>query len=102
MLIRVNDWSTPERKREYAQFWADILPVIVYTVEDSFFNRGMKNPTQAEVKHRTEVAKELVGAMRFEFGWSRQRIRDNLKIALDAKIAGLAVDLDVLGKRNTW
>ena len=102
LRFRISDWGPGDRKREVAKFWEETMPVVVEAVEQSFFKRGLRHPTLEETKTRTRIAMDLVKAMRWDFGFSKQRIRDQLPVALDAKIAGLALDLDLLGKRRAW
>jgi len=104
-LIRVNGGSgRPDAKREYREFWADMYPVVVVVVEASLMNAVtlVRDPTSAIVKERVEMAKKIVDEMRQDFHWSKTRIRDNLAIVLRSRLAGLAVDMDTLGKRSSW
>lgn len=101
-LIKVNDWSREDARREYLAFWNEMKVVVALTVRASFAKAKMRNPTFTEIKHRTDVAKTLVDEMRQDLKWSKQRITDLLPLALDARIVGLAFDLDALARRGTW
>ena len=100
-LIKVNDWSREDRKRQLLSFWVRMAPVLVKAVEGSFVKAKMVTPTRAEAARRTKVAKQLVQDMS-DLRFSTERIKDTLPLALDAKLAGLEFDLEALGKRVTW
>lgn len=101
-LIRVNGGEPGDAKREYVEFWADMMPTVATAVVESFETSKMRHPTDAEARDRTDYAKKLVDQLRVDFGWSRQRIRDHIGIALRAKLAGLELDLSTLGARVVW
>lgn len=101
-LIRVNGGEPGDAKREYIDFWAVMMPAVAEAVMDSFRTSKMRHPTAAETRARTDFAKKLVDELRQDFGWSRQRIRDHLDIALRAKLSGLELDLATLGARVAW
>jgi len=105
-LIKINeDFNRGDQRRAYREFWSVMYPIVALVVESSFMHpsTGMKtDPTQAEIKERTDVCKKLVDTMRNDLGWSQVRIKDNLALALRTKLSGLVVDLDALAKRGSW
>lgn len=101
--ILVEDFSPADARRERAQFWVDVAPKVADAVAATFVGDGaMRRPTMSEVRRRTTLAHEVVKHLRFELQWSRQRIEDNLETILRARLAGLAVDVQALGKRGSW
>ena len=104
-LIKINDsFTRKEKEKAMLEFWAELAPCLVMVVEASFMEgqHSMRHPTQSEVKHRTNMAKELIEEMRRTYGWSKTRIQDNLAIALRTRLSGLVVDLDAIAKRGSW
>ncbi len=104
-LIRTDtQYTRQEKARALKAFWDEMNPVVAVVVESTFshVSTGVRHITTAEVKNRTNMARDLVDNMRRDFGWSKARIRDNLAIALRSKLAGLVVDLDSLGRRGSW
>ena len=101
-LIRVSDWDHHDAKRELMAFWTEMSPIVVRAVEQSFVRAQMRNPVRTEVRRRITVAKGLVEVMRRELKWSKQRIAAILPLALDANLAGIAVDLEALGQRAMY
>ncbi len=100
-LIKVEDWSPEDRKRAVAAFWRKIGPVILNAVMISFDKAKMTSPTQREIRHRIEMAKELVNEM-VALRWSTVRIRDVLGRVLDSKLLGLEINLEAMGLRSVW
>lgn len=100
-LIKVEDWSHEDQRRALRAFWRAMGPVILEAVTESFEDAKMAHVTRTEVRHRTEMAKALVGDM-VGLRWSTPRIRDVLPRALSLKLLGLELDLGVLGRRATW
>ncbi len=101
-LIKVPDWDYNDAKREMLAFWREMSPVVVRAVEQSFVQAKMRNPVASEVSRRVTAAKRLIEVMRRDLGWSKQRIAATLGLALDAQLAGLALDLEALGRRATY
>jgi len=104
-LIQIKQgWGPSDERRAYREFWVEMHPIVTMVVEGSFMHgsTGMRNVTKAEVAERVALCKALVDEMRRDFRWSKQRIRDNLSLALRTKLAGLVPDLDTLGKRASW
>ena len=100
-LIKVNDWTPDDRRRQLLAFWQGMAPVVVKAVEESFVKANMLHPTCHEASRRTKIAKQLVQDMK-ELRWSKPRIVDVLPRALSAKLVGLEFDLEALGKRAVW
>lgn len=96
--------TVQEKRRAYRDFWVEMMPHVGNVVVESFVSQesGMRNPTMAEVKERTEFCKRLVDELRNDFQWSAQRIRDNLGVVLRAKLAGIELPLEKMAQRITW
>lgn len=96
--------SRREVRREQANFWERMKPYVANVVVASFAGDegGMRNPTMAEVKERTEFCKRLVDELRNDMHWSFQRIRDHLPIVLRARLAGVELPLERMAARITW
>jgi hypothetical protein len=88
VLGKVNPIGPGDKKRAYAAFWAEMMPHVVHSVEASFFEANMRNPTHAEVKHRVELAKKLVDECRNDLKWSKQEIIARLPALLRSKLVG--------------
>jgi len=105
--IKTNEgWGRSDEVRAYKEFWDEMMPTVANVVTNSFEEGQcpVSHVTGTEVKHRTNLAKDLVELMRKEFVWSKQRIRDNLALALRMRLNGMVVDLDSLGAagRSSW
>ena len=75
--------------------------MVVKAVENSFKVAKMVNPTMAEMRRRTHMAKAIAEEMR-DLGWGKVRIKDTLGLALTAKLVGLIFDLEAVGSRSMW
>ena len=94
--------SLTDYRTNYQIFWSEMVPFVADVVEKSFITEGMRNPTFSEVKRRTDMLKSIVDQLKHEFGWSKQRIRDNMALIFRCKLIGLDLDIDAMNKRGSW
>lgn len=101
-LIKVADWGPSDAKREYRDFWKEMLPKVAIVVERSFIQNGMRHPTRAAIVERVDVCKAIVNELRYDLKWSKQRIIDHLPVILRCRLSGIALNLEAIGRRATW
>lgn len=101
-LIKVNNWTAQDRKREYERLMSELFPYAVRAVENSFIKAKMMNPSQTEAKQRVKLAVDLIKRMRFDYGWSRRRIKDQLSYYLSMEILGLDANLERASLKSRW
>jgi len=56
--------------------------------------------TSNMTKERIDICLEIVKLLRFDFGWSRQKIGDNLHVYLGYELNG--IDWDPAKEKNFW
>jgi len=100
MYIKMSDAPTRrELEEDYKLFWDEMKPYVAVAVEESFSGDGsMDTVSKAEVNRRVKIATDLVHMLRREGRWSKFRIRDNIGMILRAKISGIELDLNEVGK----
>ncbi len=80
-------------------FLRTMQPVMVSAVEKSFVDHKGEI-TSNMTKERIDICLEIVKMLRFDFGWSRQKIGDNLPLYLSNELNGVAWDPEK--EKNFW
>jgi hypothetical protein len=69
------------------------------TLDTSFKEQNMRNPTQAEIRRRFEICVKWAKVMRGDLQWGLDRVCDNLQHALRAELLGQEYKPD---NRSCW
>lgn len=103
-IIIGQNYSRADKARDHKQFWVEMYPHVTRAVENSFMTEDGKvaHMTRAEVKHRVNLLMDEVNMLRKELKWNKVRIRDMLGHILNAKLAGITLAYDDIGKRASW
>ena len=100
--IRVNEYGPGDVQRQEMVFWKWLAPHIVRAVESSFLEAGMTSPTLAEMRQRTNLAKDICNTLKYDLKWSKQRIADRLPALLRAKLLKMKDPIDQENARQTF
>jgi len=80
-------------------FLRSMQPVMVDVVAKSFDNHK-GDITSGMTNERIGICLEIVKMLRFDFGWSRQKISDNLPLYLSNELNGISWDPEK--EKNFW
>lgn len=67
---------------------AELAEVITGVLARSFQEANMRNPTQSEVRRRTDICLRWAAVFRGDLHWGKQRIWDTLPVALRCELLG--------------